>query len=82
MAAYDYLCTCNENCTANNGIQFYAGETYYIDENYDGYGGEWVYEAFSSTGRFLSWVSYSFLEEFFSFPLVEVNDMFNSIMDG
>lgn len=79
---YDYSCRCNEACVADNGIRFYANELYYVDEDYDG---EWIYEVYSSTGRFLAWTSVGFLEEFFTFldnPLEEVNKMFNIIMDG
>jgi hypothetical protein len=82
MARYDFRCICNEDCVADNGVKFYAGEEYYVDEQYSG---EFYYEAFTKDYKFLSYVSYEFLGDYFRvIPSIEeeIDNLFNDIMNG
>lgn len=78
MSKYDYECHCIIDCVSDNGMRFYAGEVYYVDEDYVG---EWIYELYSSTHRFMAWVDKGFINTNFTFPIEEIDKIFNNIMD-
>ncbi len=81
MVGYDFTCYCKEDCVSNNGMKFYSGELYQVDGNFSG---EFYYDVYDNTGRFLSYCSYDFLGDYFNVVpdvLGEVDKLFNKVMD-